>query len=101
MNTHDAFGKASKSYTQNARDWQFLGYSQPLAIAILTEFFTLKKVRNPSPKPLNVLSMVGKSRVVQLRDEIESALRARAESGKETSESEADVVEPDESSEGG
>jgi DNA repair protein RadC len=102
MNAQDALTKATKSYAQNVRDWKFLGYSEPLAIAILAEFFSLKKVRNPSPKPLNVLSMVGKSRVVQLRDEIESALRAQAESTAEATETEPDVLESEEeSSEGG
>lgn len=102
MNAQDALTKATKSYAQNTRDWKFLGYSEPLAIAILAEFFSLKKVRNPSPKPLNVLSMVGKSRVVQLRDEIEAALRAQAENTTDTTEPESDVLESEEeSNEGG
>jgi hypothetical protein len=102
MDTHEALTKAIKSYEQNARDWKFLGYSQALAIAILGDFFLLKKVRNPSPKPLNVLSIVGKSRVVYLRQQIEASQRADAELAAEEAESGADVLESEkDTNEGG
>ena len=96
MDTNEAVQKAIKSYAQNARDWKFLGYSEALAITILTEFFSMRKVRNPSPKPLNVLSMVGKSRVVQLREQVDATLRAQTEATTETGE---DVLEFDEDAE--
>jgi DNA repair protein RadC len=95
MDTNEAVQKAMKSYAQNARDWKFLGYSETLAIAILTEFFSMRKVRNPSPKPLNVLSMVGKSRVVQLREQVDATLRAETASATKTGE---DVLESEEES---
>lgn len=102
MDTNEALQKAMKSYAQNARDWKFLGYGEPLAVAILTEFFSMRKVRNPSPKPLNVLSMVGKSRVVQLRDQVDATIRAQAEQTAEEAEQTGDdVLESEEDSNGG
>lgn len=62
-----ALQKATKAYTRHQKDWTFLGYSEVVALAVLTEFFSMGKVRNPSSKPLNVLSMVGKSRIVAIK----------------------------------
>lgn len=105
MNRPEALQKAIKSYEKHARDWKFLGYNQGVAIAVLADFFMMPKVRNPSPKPLNVLAMVGKSRVVYLRDQIEAAQRADAELAAEEAEEKeagADVLESnEESGEGG
>jgi len=99
MNTHEALKKAIQSYEQHARQWKFLGYSQAVAIAILADFFLLGKVRNPSPKPLNVLAMVGKPRVVYLRDMMETSQRAEAElAAEKAAESKADVLESEEES---
>jgi hypothetical protein len=59
----DMLARATRSYEMNRKQWDFLGYSEAIAIAVLVEFFSMDKVRNPSQKPLNVLSMVGKRRV--------------------------------------
>lgn len=64
----EALAKAKHSYQMNRRRWDFLGYNEAIALAVLTEFFSLERVRNPSQKPLNVLSMVGKSRVKAIAD---------------------------------
>jgi hypothetical protein len=93
MTTPDAVTKANKAFAQHARDWKFLGYSDALALAILTDFYSMGKVRNPSPKPLNVLSMVGKSRVVAIRD----AVTAAATPAQDSPDTEGDVLESEES----
>ena len=54
---------------------------EAIAIAVFTEFFGMERVRNPSQKPLNVLSMVGRSRVRAITEAINSA------GGSETSAS--------------
>lgn len=66
----DALSKALHSYRLNQKQWTFLGYSEEIAVAVLVEFFSMERVRNPSQKPLNVLSMVGKSRIKAIADAI-------------------------------
>jgi ERCC4-type nuclease len=68
--TPDALSKALHSYRTNQKQWAFLGYSEEIAVAVLVDFFSMERVRNPSQKPLNVLSMVGKSRVKAIADAI-------------------------------
>ena len=66
----EALSKATKAYAQHQKDWAFLGYNETIALAVLTEFFSMGKVRNPSWKPLNVLSMVGKSRIKAIKEAV-------------------------------
>ncbi|HEX8680836.1 MAG TPA: hypothetical protein VF707_00885 [Ardenticatenaceae bacterium] len=68
--TPDALARAIHSYRINQKQWTFLGYSEEIAVAVLVDFFSMERVRNPSQKPLNVLSMVGKSRVKAIADAI-------------------------------
>ncbi len=63
----EALTKATKAYARHEKDWAFLGYSDAVALAVLTEFFSMGKVRNASPKPLNVLAMVGKRKIVEIK----------------------------------
>lgn len=55
--------RAAHAYAVAQKQWAYLGYAEPVARAILAEFFAMPKPRNPSQKPLNVLSMVGRSRI--------------------------------------
>lgn len=66
----DALSKALHSYRVNQKQWTFLGYSEEIAVAVLVEFFSMERVRNPSQKPLNVLSMVGKSRIKAIAEAV-------------------------------
>ena len=66
----DALSKALHSYRINQKQWTFLGYSEEIAVTVLVDFFSMERVRNPSQKPLNVLSMVGKSRVKAIADAV-------------------------------
>jgi ERCC4-type nuclease len=75
----EALAKAAHSYKINKKDWDFLGYSEAIALAVLTEFFSMGKLRNPSQKPLNVLSMVGKSRVKAIADAVKMQLPSKTE----------------------
>ncbi len=68
MTTHNALpddvpARAARAYAAHREQWTFLGYSESIALAVLAEFFTIAKPRNPSQKPLNVLAVLGKSRV--------------------------------------
>ncbi|MBA3534476.1 MAG: hypothetical protein H0T73_21355 [Ardenticatenales bacterium] len=68
----DALAKAAHAYQANRKQWDYLGYTEVIALAVLAEFFSLERVRNPSQKPLNVLSMVGKSRVRAIADAVKA-----------------------------
>lgn len=94
--TTDNIAKAARSYTQYRKDWEFLGYSETLAMAVLTEFFSLRRVRNPSDKPLNVLSMVGKRRVLVLKSALAEAMAPQPEDEQEGNSDNQDT-ETDES----
>lgn len=73
--TDQPLDRAAQAYQSYQKDWQFLGYSEPLALAILSEFLGMrKKGRRNSFKPLNVLSVVGKRRILLLRKELEHQL---------------------------
>jgi hypothetical protein len=62
--------KAAHAYAANRKQWEFLGYEEAVAIAVVAEFFSMGKVRNPSQRPLNVLSMVGKRRVLAIAEAV-------------------------------
>lgn len=78
----DALAKARRSYEMNRKQWDFLGYSEAVALAVLTEFFEMPKVKNPSQKPLNILSMVGKSRIRAIKEAVTATL-APADAGED------------------
>lgn len=69
----DPLAQARAAYEKHRDDWSFLGYPEPLALAVLGAFFGLERVRNRSPKPLNVLSMVGKGRIRAIKAELDAA----------------------------
>jgi hypothetical protein len=76
MPTQKPLDRATQAYQKHQKDWQFLGYSEPLALAILREFLGMKKKgRRNSQKPLNVLSVVGKRRILVIKEELEHQLR--------------------------
>jgi hypothetical protein len=75
MPTQKPLDRVTQAYQKHHKDWQFLGYSEPLALAILSEFLDMrKKGRRTSLKPLNVLSVVGKRRILVIKEELESQL---------------------------
>lgn len=87
--TREALAKARRSYEMNRKQWDFLGYSEAVALAVLTEFFEMPKVRNPSQKPLNILSMVGKSRIRAIKEAVGATLAPDA------TEQDTDTAAPD------
>jgi hypothetical protein len=74
----------TQAYQRYHKDWQFLGYSEPLALAVLGEFLSMrKKGRRNSLKPLNVLSVVGKRGVLAIKEELEHQLAQAATGNNE------------------
>jgi hypothetical protein len=69
----ESLSRATHAYAANRKQWEFLGYEEAVAIAVLAEFFSMGKVRNPSQKPLNVLSMVGKRRVLAIAEAVRNS----------------------------
>lgn len=59
----DIQARAAHHYRVAQKQWTMLGYSEAVARALLADFFAMPTPRNPSPKPLNVLSMVGRRRI--------------------------------------
>ena len=84
MPTNQPLDRVTQAYQRYEKDWQFLGYSEPLALAILGEFLGMrKKGRRNSLKPLNVLSVVGKRRVLAIKKELEYQLAQAATENNE------------------
>lgn len=82
----EILARAAHAYQVNRTQWEFLGYSEAIAVAVLAAFFSLERPRNRSQKPLNVLAMVGKSRVQAIAE----AVRAQEVAPDESEDSARD-----------